>query len=506
MYVIIKIIHPKSHKIKSIQLKGENIEMEEFKQKVTNMSNLELKENIIKFNLDKLNNINKSSYLNAFGAIMSLKNVLDKREELDYINNLSEVDLFKEYLNTAIRLIDEFIYEKKRTVNLESALNIRKELYTILKIVEGYYIELSYVGEIVDNRSMIINAQDSYSGNNSILDIEKTIKLIENKLELSKGDYTMYNYVVSQIINFIPIKITKHKYLNIIENCLKRNLKSSTTQEVEDKINYYKSQWDSSLQYGYGVKFDKYFAKIQKLKNINLKDKNLEELQDIANQIINLTKDINELYNFILILGLTYNMIITIHLGKEIQLEEDILEIKKHWNDALNTNDKNTIDKFIKLNEEKIRETEKNTIAYIEEFQELNKEAIKRDNFPDDELEDIFLYTKEILTYYNDYNLENMDVLLSKDNELVSSEYLDESINSLIGYIKRSFIRMDNIERKVRMKKLLSLVELPFSNIQEFKNYIRYSLDDKVSSTKETKFIIENILGFIQSIQDKTNY
>lgn len=489
--------------MKSFDSKGEK-NMEEFKVKLKDMDNEQLKDHIIEHNNVKLNNIKRSSYLNAFGAVLSITSIMDRIEEFDYLKGLSELDLFKDYMNLAIKLINESVDEEKTSQQLEKAKKTRNEIYELLKIVESYYIELSYVGSMVDHYGLMLKSKE-YNREYSSINIEKVISLIHDKLEEYKSNYSMYNHIVSQIIQFIPIRLTKDKYINIIENSVSRNLKPLNKNQIEDRINYYKRQWDSSIQYGYGSKFDHYFAEIQKLKNEDIKNKNLSELDEMVNTIIDITRDINELYNFILISGLVYNMIIVIYLTDKEPLDREILELKKQWNSVLSSKDENEIQEFMKSNETIIKEVEESMTEDIDEFQELNKEAVVREDVIDDELEEVFEYTKEVLTYYNDYNLNNIDSLLSQNMEKVSDLFLDEWVNSLSSYIKRTLSHMDNVERKARMKKLLSLVELPFASIGEFEDYIRYSLNSRVSSSKETLFIIENMVGFIQNIDKEDN-
>lgn len=471
---------------------------------ISDMNNEELKNSIKKHNDDKLNNIYKSSYLNAFGAILSLVTILDKPGEFEYLNNVSEVEVFKKHMDSAIDLINISLGGEKPSENLDKAKRTRNEIYEFLKIVEGYYIELSYIGNIVDHYGLEINSKAYDKQRNNNINIEKTVKIIHDKLEYYKNDYSMYNHIISQIVEFIPIRLTKDKYINILENALLRNLDSLSKEEVEDKINYYKRQWDSSLQYGYAFKFDKYFSLIQKIKTIDFQEKDLEALEELVKEIVAITKELNELYNFILIMGLTYNMIISIYLDNQSRLDNEILEIKDQWNNILKSPDEIAIKEFMKINEAKIRQVENDTIEYIDEFQEMNEEAVKRQGFTDSDLEDVFLQTKEILTYYNDYKLGNINILLNTSNETVSAEYLDEWIKSLTSYIKRSLNTMDNIERKVRMKKLLSLIELPFSSINEFEDYIRYSLNDRIASSRETLFIMDNLIAFIKNIENNT--
>ena len=58
---------------------------------------------------------------------------------------------------------------------------------------------------------------------------------------------------------------------------------------------------------------------------------------------------------------------------------------------------------------------------------------------------------------------------------------------------------MDNMERKFRMRRLLSALELPFQDIMEFISYIEYSLDERVVSKEEILFTIDGLNYWLDS-------
>lgn len=475
--------------------------MEDYGQDISKLTNNELKENIINLNKSKLKGIKESSYLNAFNAILTLKFILEDNTELNLLKNISEKDIFKQYTQRAIKLINHSVDEGENKSFLSEALEIRKDLYDLAKITEGYFIELSYIEQIINQYEIKLKSKTSNKKDLREISIEKIIVSIQQRLELSKEDYRSYNYIISEIVYSLPMRLTKDKYFNIIKDSLIRNLSNISKSKVEDKINYYKRQWDSSLQYGYGINFDYYFIQIEKFKKISFNEKTMDELNKIVEELAKITNELNELYNFILILGLTYNMIISIYLSIEAPISIELEEFLKEWNKVIENNDKDLIDNFLSKSNEKIEKSEKETFQYVSEFEELNKEAIERKKFEDKELVDMFLYTKDILVYYNDYNLSNIDLLFTKDDEITSDFYLEQLIDSLIKYISRSMSKMSNIERRSRMRKLLSLIDLPFKNIKEFRGYIIYALDRKNTSQEEIRFITDSILYFLNNIE-----
>ncbi|WP_353096671.1 hypothetical protein [Tissierella praeacuta] len=468
-------------------------------ESVSKMSNEEIRDNIISLNKKQLKFIKESSYLNAFNAINTLRNKLKDRSKNENKGLISEINLLNYYINKIINLLNNSIYksDENKDLQLEEILDIREEIYELSSIIDGYSIELSYVGELVDQYGIKILSKKDYEHTPyNIKRVEELIAIINDTLDRFKDNYYKYIYVISQIILTMPMRLVKENYFNILKNTLMRNLRLYNKVQVESQINEYKKQFDSSIRDGYGTKFDYYFRGIQKLRNLELSDKNIDELDSIVKEIFNLTNEINEIFDFILRLGLVSNMVIVINLADNISVYDEINEIHEEWMKTItNENDVNNLKNTV---EEKIKEIEKDIFADLDEFNALNSEALKREDFDYKELDEDLLHTKKVLTYYNDTNLSNHKVLFEEDNMQITQEYLDQIIDSLIQYINRSLTKMGNVERKVRMRKLLSKIELPFNGIDEFNNYIRYSLDNKVLSKEEINFTIDYINYFLE--------
>lgn len=470
-------------------------------ENVSKMSNEEIKDNIISLNKKQLKLIKESSYLNAFNSINKLRNKLKDRSQNENKGLISEINLLDYYINKIINLLNNSIYgsDKNKDLQLEEITAIRQEIYELSSIIDGYSIELSYVSELVDQYGIKILSKKDYENTSyNIKRVEEIITIINDALDRVKDDYYKYIYVISQIILTIPMRLVKENYFTILKNTLMRNLRLYNRIQVESQINEYKKQFDSSIRDGYGTKFDYYFREIQKLRNLDLSDKNIDELDIIVKEIFNLTNEINEIFNFILRLGLVSNMVIVINLSDNILVYDEINEIYERWMETITNENKKDVDNLKNIIEEKIKEIEKDIFADLDEFNVLNSEALKREDFDYAKLDEDLLYTKKILTYYNDTSLLNNKVLIEEDNIQITQEYLEQIVDSLIQYINRSLIKMGNMERKVRMRKLLSKIELPFNGIDEFNNYIRYSLDNKVLSKEEINFTIDYINYFLE--------
>lgn len=465
--------------------------MTNLQQHIIKMSNDDIKNSIVNLNKKQLEFIKNSSYLNAINAINTLKNELKNKN-----NNTglyTETKILDYYINKAINLLNN-------PSEIEGVIEVREEISKLLSIIDGYSIELDYVGDLVDHQGIKIMSKRDYDNTSySPKSIEELIAVINQSLDKVKDDYPRYLYIISQIILILPMRLVKDNYFNIIKDTLMRNLSLYTKSEAENMIEDYKKQFDSSIKDGYGTKFDYYFREIQKLRNLDLSNKSLEELDSLVHGIMDLTKEVNEIFEFILRIGLVMNMIAAITLIDNIIISEEIKEIYNSWIEAMEKKNNEKIHSLKDIIEIEIKKIEGNIFKDLEEFNLLNSEALKRDNFNYDDLnEDLFL-AKKVLTFYNDSSLLDIKILFPESNENIVEEYLEQVVDSLLQYVNRSFAKMGNLERKVRMRKLLSKVELPFRGIDEFNNYIRYSLDNKVLGNEEVKFTVDYILYFLNS-------
>ena len=473
--------------------------MSKLEKHISDMDNIEIKEKMLMINQKQLENIKKASYFNAFQSLIHVRRLLEDKlvekeyefkEEKDTFNNHIEI-----LVNSVKQSMDEENSEKDR---LDDLKKIRNNLYEIYCIAGGYLIELSYLGELIDECGIKILAKRDYGSTTyDIKLIDELITTINQLLTEKKENYNEYIYIISEIISILPMKLTRKNYQSIIKDTLMRNFKTYNISEVEVHINDYKKKFNSSTMDGYGTKLDYYFREIQKLKNMNLEEIKLAELGELVEKTIDLNREINETMNIILVLGLISNMNIVICLAEDILLDPMVKEIYNEWNNILETKDQEKTSNFMKMVEREIKSVENDILRDLEEFQILNLEGFKREGFSYDELDNEFLYTKDILTYYNDSIFNDHNIMFPDNEEEASHEFLEESVDSLIQHINRSTNNMNNNERRIRMRKLLSITELPFSGIDDFSKYIRYSLNDRVSNTDEINFKINHIRYFL---------
>lgn len=475
--------------------------MTNIKDEIEKITNEDIRDKILTLNDNQLKLIRDASYFIGFNQMLDLREHLNEIKSTGERITRGESELFD-------KLFDKIIYGFACAINpqlsnekleLDELMKIRQEIVDLSSIIAGYQIELSYVGEMVDEHGIkLLCEQDYKSSQYNSKRVEELIDYIMITLENAKNDYNKYMGIVSEITLILPMRLVKNNYFDILKKSIMRNLKSSTKLEIESKIEGYKKQFDSSIRDGYGTMFDYYFTEVHKLRNVDLTGKKIEDLDNIVKDIMELTEEISELYNFLFGLGLVVNKIIVINLLQDISVTEEVEGLYNAWIKALEHNE--GVENFKEKIERKIEDIEKGIFSSLDEFNELNKEALIRKNFDYDELSKELLHTRKVLTIYNDINLADINEAIAQGDELATYEYLEQKCESLTQYINRSLIGMNNMERKIRMRRLLSLVELPFAGMEEFMDYIRYSLDNRVLSNAEINFKIDYILYFLEEV------
>ncbi len=197
-------------------------------------------------------------------------------------------------------------------------------------------------------------------------------------------------------------------------------------------------------------------------------------MEDLRDNII----DTNDLIQF---LGLMTNKLIGIYLIKD-RLELDIADniISNYWLTYIENPTRESLEELVykahlELEDVEIKfHEEENFIAEIdEEIKQLSEEA-------DKEIYDSLMENIDIIKWVGDNNFNKYEMLFPTNEEIITGDYLNQLIDSLIGYINRSISNMGNIERKIRMRRLLAYMDLPFEDFEDFIEYIYYALDERV--------------------------
>ena len=476
--------------------------------KLGQLTDEQLRNKIIDINNAQLSKIRDMSYYYLIGKSGKLIQFINDDKFLNELKSLEQKEILIKFFDIIINSFKKFhtnMTRQERDKEIEQLLDIRKELCSLSSAIHGYEIELSYIKELLDHYTMKVVGKEEYRYARAD---NKEITLLINKvgetLDNNTTDHFLFINIVSNILNILPFRMSKSKYFDVVKTTLIRNFNYYPVGLVENQIEEYKILFDGSLGGNYGIIFIDYFTSIQRLKNINFAELTLDELENTAKNIIDLSLNINKVRMFINSLGLLVNRLIVIHLIKEKNTfnsnNEDVFSI---WEKYEAKKDKDLLISLTESSNKKLIEMERQLLDDIKYFETLNEEGIKRAEFFGETLNKEMLFTRDILAYYNDVEFTKYEILFPENNEPIDGDYLEQLVDNLIQYINRSIVTMDNIERKIRMRRLLSVLELPFINIEEFLSYIEYSLDERMVSKEEILFTMDAINYWLDGLKEE---
>lgn len=471
------------------------------------LSDEEIKNMIIDINKKQLNIVKDMSYFYVIGQIPKKIYEFEIENLLDYINIINEKNIINKSLKVINNSFDKYhldLSDEEIMQERDTLINVRKELYKLLNSLYGYGIELSYIKEILDYK-MMKNIGKEYKESYKISekDIHYLVNRIGMVLDNKSMNYNDFIKLVSNILLIIPFRMTKSKYYEVLKGTIMRNLSGYPIKIVEDKIEEYKRIFDSTLLGDYGILFDEFFTNIQKLKNEKLDSVKPDEIENIKKNIAKLDNEINKIDLFIGDLGIIINRLIVLYLTKNRNESKQEGSIYNKYKEFQKNKDKELLDSILELSSKGFEENEKDLLSRTKDLERLVHQSTKRKITFEDELNNEFQYTKRVLVYYNDIKFTKNELLDFKEYEIINEMYLEQLINSLIYYINRSISNMDNVERKIRMRRLLSIIELPFKNIDEFLDYIEYSFDERIVSKEEILYTFYSLNHLLDEINNK---
>lgn len=472
---------------------------------INNLKDEEIKDMIIDMNREQLTIVRNMSYYYTIGRISERAYDFQKENILENTGMVKEKEIIQKSLNTIIESFCKYhlsLSEEEITEEEEVLTSTRKELYNLVNSLHGYGIELSYMKEILDYKTMKDLGKDKgYRITRN--DIDYLINRTRAILDDETTNHNRYIKLISNIILLLPFRMSKLRYFEVLKDTLLRNLNRYPTYIVENKIEEYKMIFNSTLLGDYGILFDEYFTDIQRLKRRNINSIESKEKEDINTNINDLETNINKVKEFITDLGIIINKMLVLYLtkGKVEELKDD--DIYSKFKNFIKSQNKESLEILLDISNNKLEEYEKKLLSKAEDFEKLVHESTRRGIDFEDVLNEEIRHTGEVLTYYNDMKLSKDEILFANNYEIIDRSYLEQLIDSLIQYINRSITSMNNVERKIRMRRLLSLIELPFNNIEEFLNYIEYSFDERVVSMEELLFTFFSLNHMLEGFKER---
>ena len=479
-------------------------------ERISKLSDEVLIKEISDKNRLQLSNIGGMAYIELFNRNLYLKSILKENKQL--IDELLEEDpkfkqVYESVENKALNLENILDIDKlNENLNLEELKNTRTDIVKVLRTLTAYSTEVSFTHEIAKDILYKQFIKDNES------EIDKTVdqqKLFDAISKFVMEDPTSVQKRIMDLTNVLPMRITKAKYYDMISQAFKRNLNYSSKRQTDVVLARYKTLLNGSLESEYGLYFNRYFMKSQEFRQVEFGKLSDEELNKVYEGSYKVIMEIASISNVIREFGVIVNRLISICI-----LQEEISEEISNYNiDSLKNVWKTFAQDETHENQAEVLKTYKSIFAVLDgkfretnsELQTLTMENFNRKNKINDDLKSEIMKTQYVLEYINDYAIDQEEILETDYQSVVEKEYLDEAVDNLVKFIERNITQMDALQRRMRMRRLLTLTENAFIDPNKFFEYLANSIE-RTSAKDELIATVNSVLEIITEYRSKGSF
>ena len=479
-------------------------------EEISKLTDEEIMENIKQTNKSQLSNIGHMAYIELFNRNIYLRSILnDNKELIDEL--LKEDEKFREVYekveNKVVDLSTVLDSEKlNENLDVENLKSLRIDIVKVLRTLSAYSTELSYTHEIAKDLIYKKFIKENEA------EIEKTVdhqKFFDAVSKFVMEDPTTMKNIIMDLTNVLPMRITKAKYYDVISGAFKRNLNYSSKRQTDVTLGRYKTLLNGSLEPEYGLYFNRYFMKAQEARQADFKNLSDEELNAIYEDSYKVIMEIGNVSNVIREFGIIVNRLISICILQDEILENidkyNIDSLKNAWKTFAEDETEESQTKVLKAYKTIFKKLDDKFININGELQSLTMENFNRKNKVSDDLKAELQKTQYILEYISDYALDQEEILESDYQSVVEKEYLDQAVENLVKFIERNITSLDLLQRRMRMKRLLTLTEGAFADPTKFFEYVANSIE-RISSKEELIATVNGVLEVITEYRSRDSF
>lgn len=461
----------------------------EFKE----LTNEELISEIGKTNDIQLSKIGTMAYVEVFNRTLYLKTLIE--EDRGLVEDIIEEDtefkrLYDLFEKNIVDLKQVTRIDKEDGYSLEELKLIRRDIVKFLRCISSYTTEISYTNEIAKDLAYKEFLKENAGEIEERIDFEKLTRSVQ--MFLSEDGKTIKSKV-KDITSVLPVRISKNKYNDMVSNAINKALKEASEDIVDTIISRYKAIFNGATESEYGLHLDRYFRKAQEARQFELKTATESELNSIYNDTFETITELNKISNIVREYGIIVNRLIAIKMLKENIKEnlesKSIKDLIVYWNNYLD-NPKANKSKVLEQYKKVFKELDKKFQETNARLQSLSMENFGRKNKIEDDLKMSLQKSQDVLNYINDYALEKEEISEMSYYEAAGAQYVRKSVESFIEYMDRNVKDLSNIQRKARMRRMLTVVDGVFASPNEFFEYFANSIN--LSTKKEETVAITN--------------
>ena len=374
---------------------------------------------------------------------------------------------------------------------------LRKQVIEHIKVLNAYYCECSYVYEILNDKLGLAVVEKKVLAKPKVEDFYKEIASYLSK-DIEKMPYRM-----SDLLSNLPFRMTKQFFLDRVYTVLDEHRSRITTNEWEDTIQGFKEQFYGKTYPGYGDSFPAIYEKTEALGKLSYKKMDEGQMQSIAKDTHQMMQNIFRLRHTFQIYGRILNRMLLLkelnfkelhrEIGKGIKLQglfEDFCHIAtmNHLEETAENMSLEQLYETCRIQKDQLTEDMQQLATYF------NRVVKKENTFKDEEIQTFIKKSQRIIAISDDLNTVDIDKVLKIQEVGLVVENDPAILQGFVGYMDDLLKEMPGELRRVRMKRLFSLIPIPFKSPEEFFEYVKNCLEFNTGDT-EKSWIIDRVRG-----------
>jgi len=271
---------------------------------------------------------------------------------------------------------------------------------------------------------------------------------------------------IKTVVELLPVRFTKNKFYSLLNDGL--SIYENGSKKALEGILYIIRSNAAILNISSADNMEYYDKVLEKLESININEVSEEELKKLQEEFMEATMSLlsvseermllQELINDMLILTITGEKALRIY-DEEIQMKAILKKVNETINDKSIVSDDELIAMYAPL--------EGKQEAYYEKLGALEAyfESLDKD---------------KVGEYYDDLskcskltsNSPFIELEEEGNFELVTSNELEEAVNTLIGEFNNLFAKISKPVRRIIMSRVLSVLPIFLNSLTEFEKYV----------------------------------
>ncbi|AOT68676.1 hypothetical protein [Geosporobacter ferrireducens] len=357
---------------------------------------------------------------------------------------------------------------------------LRKQVIRHIKVLNAYYYECSYVHEILNDRLGLAAFEKK---NLPKPDAEAFYQ--EVAAYLSK-DVEKMSYRISNLLSVLPFRMTKQFFLDRVHAVLDEHRSRIPAHEWKNTLQSFEEQFYGKDCEGYGDGFPSVCDKIEALGKLEYKKLDEGQMQSIAKDTYQIMQNISRLCHTFQIYGRILNRIMLLkelhfkdlhrEIGKGIRLQ-DVFE------DFCNIITMKNVEENIKnISLEQLYEScriQKDQLTKdMQQLGEYFNKVVEKENLLQNEDIQVFIKnSQKIIAISDDLNTVDIDKVVSLEDKSSILENDPAILKKFIEYMDALLKDMSGDFRRIRMRRLFTLIPIPFKSPEEFFEYVKSCIE-----------------------------